>query len=72
VYTAVLIGVSLMLYPTGAVGMLYLVAAVVLGLGLFAAAWRLRSEPEAAMRFFGWSNGYLATLFLAMLVDAVI
>ncbi len=71
-YTAVLVGVSLMLYATGAVGTLYLAAAIVLGAGLFAAAWRLRTHTDEAMRFFTWSNGYLALLFLAMLGDALI
>ncbi len=72
VYTLVLGGVALMLYATGAVGMLYLVAAIVLSAGLLAAAWRLRSHPEDAMRFFTWSNAYLALLFVAMLVDALL
>ncbi len=71
VYTFVLVGVSLMLYATAAVGVIYLVAAIMLGGGLMAAAWRLRSRPEESMTFFGWSNGYLALLFVAMLVDAV-
>ena len=71
-YTAVLVGVSLMLAATDAVGVIYLVSAVVLGMGLFAAAWRLRAHDEEAMRFFTWSNGYLALLFLAMLADALV
>ena len=72
VYSVVLTGVSLMLAATDAVGAIYLVAAVILGAGLTAGAWWLRRHPEQAMRFFGWSNIYLAALFLAMMLDALI
>ncbi len=71
-YTVVLVGVSLMLVPTGTVGVLYLAAASLLGIALFLAAWRLRTHEGEAMRFFHWSNGYLATLFVAMLADALL
>lgn len=71
-YTAVLLAVSLMLATTDAVGAVYLVASVVLGVGLLAAAFRLRARPEEAMRFFGWTNVYLAGLFLAMMVDGLL
>lgn len=72
VYTAVLAVVSLLLYPTGTVGMLYLVVAIILNAGLLALAIMLRARPEHAMRFFGWSNFYLAGVFLAMAVDRMI
>ncbi len=72
VYTAVLVGVSFMLYATAAVGTLYLAAALGLGIGLFVAAWRLRRHPDEAMRFFTWSNGYLALLFVTMAVDVLV
>ena len=62
VYTWVLVGVSLLLYPTGAVGELYLVAAIMLGVWLLAAARRLQKRTGEAMRFFGFSNLYLALL----------
>ena len=66
-YTAVLVGVSLLLYPTGAVGWVYLVAA--LGLGGWLMLLAVRLEPKTAMRFFGYSNLYLAGLFTAMAID---
>ncbi len=72
IYTAVLVGVSFMLGATDVLSSLYLVSALILGIGLFTAAWRLRAHPDAAMRFFGWSNAYLALLFLAMAVDVLI
>jgi protoheme IX farnesyltransferase len=72
IYTAVLVGVSFMLAATDVLGSLYLASALILGVGLFTAAWRLRAQPDAAMRFFGWSNAYLALLFIAMAVDALV
>jgi protoheme IX farnesyltransferase len=71
-YTVVLVGVSLLLYPTGVVGLGYVVAAALLGGWLLAAAWRLERRPGEAMRFFGFSNLYLALLFIAIAVDALI
>lgn len=71
-YTLALVVVSLLLYPTGAVGLAYLLAAVVLGGWIVAVAWRLRSPHGETMRFFGFSNLYLALLFSAMAIDRVI
>jgi protoheme IX farnesyltransferase len=71
-YTGVLVGVSLMLFASGAVGAIYLVTALVLGAGLVWAAFRLRAQPAEAMRFFTWTNIYLATLFAAILVDGLV
>ena len=71
VYSVVLAGVSLMLATTDAVGAIYLAAAIVLGGGLVAGAAWLRNHPDQAMRFFGWSNLYLASLFLIMMIDAL-
>ena len=71
-YSVILAGVSLMLATTDALGALYTVSASVLGIGLVAAAWRLRSRPGESMRFFTWSNVYLAALFLSMLADALL
>ncbi len=65
-------GGSLLLYATGAVGWVYLVSALALGGWLFYAAVALQRRPAAAMRFFGWSNVYLATLFLAIAVDVLV
>lgn len=72
VYTAILVGVSFMLATTPVVGALYLGSALVLGIGIFVAAWRLRSQPTGSMRFFGWSNIYLALLFVSMAVDSLV
>jgi protoheme IX farnesyltransferase len=71
-YTVVLVGVSLLLYPTGAVGFIYLISAVALGAWLYQAARRLHRRPGESMRFFGFSNLYLAALFIMMAVDAIV
>jgi len=71
-YTLVLVGVSLLLYPTGAVDWIYLVSAIGLGVWLYRAARRLHRRPGESMRFFGFSNLYLAALFIMMAVDALV
>ena len=71
-YSLLVAGVSLLPYTVGAVGVLYLVAAVALGVALVMAAFRLRRQPSEAMRFFGWTNLYLTGIFLAMAVDALV
>jgi protoheme IX farnesyltransferase len=71
-YTIVLVGVSLLLYPTGAVGWIYLASALGLGVWLYRSARRLHRRPGESMRFFGFSNLYLAALFIMMAVDALV
>jgi heme o synthase len=73
-YTVLLVAVTLLLYPAGRMGALYLAAAVALG-GVF--IWRaleLRRDltGSRAIRLFGFSNTYLALLFGAMALDAVV
>ena len=69
-YTAVLVGVSLLLYPTGVVGWVYLVGALALGGWIMWLAVRL--APRTTMAFFGFSNLYLGGLFLVMALDRFI
>ncbi len=71
-YTVVLTVVSLMLIPAADLGVLYLIAAVVLGAGFIAGAVRLRRRPETAMTLFRFSNLYLTGLFVAMAADILI
>jgi heme o synthase len=71
-YSMLVAGVSLLPYTVGVVGVAYLVVAVVLGAGLVLSALRLRRQPSEAMRFFGWTNLYLAGVFLAMAADILI
>lgn len=68
-YSVVAAGMSLMVVPVAHLGRLYAASAVLLGGLLIIAAVRLRSDRTRAMRFFGFTNLYLAGIFLAMMVD---
>jgi heme o synthase len=73
-YTVLLVAVTLLLYPAGRMGALYLAAAVALGGAFIWRALELRRDltGRRAIRLFSFSNTYLALLFLAMAVDAVV
>ncbi len=70
-YTLLLVAVSLLPFATGLSGVLYLLGAVVLGIGyLYWAIALLRSkDPRVAMDAFKYSIIYLMALFLIMLLD---
>ena len=70
-YTVLLLLVSLLPYLTGMSGLLYLVAAVVLGLGfLYYAILLMKTSDDAvAMKTFHYSISYLMLLFSALLLD---
>ena len=70
-YSAVLVGTSFLLIPTGVVGLPYTVVAVILGVGVMAATLWLRSHYDQAIRYFLASNVYLAALFAAMAIDGL-
>jgi len=72
VYSIVVAGVSLLLAPVAPMGWVYLGAAVLLGAVLIYGAVRLRQEPGKAMRYFGYTNVYLAGVFVAMAVDRLV
>ncbi len=73
-YTLQLVAITLLLFPAGRMGVIYLASALLLG-GMFVwravALWRDVSGTRA-IRLFSFSNTYLALLFLAMAVDAVL
>lgn len=73
-YTWLLLGITLLLFATGTMGYLYLVAALVLGGTMLYLAFRLLvSESKRwAHRMFWFSNSYLALLFAVMALDRVI
>jgi heme o synthase len=73
-YTLLLVAVTLLLYPAGHMGLIYLAAALGLGAAFVwrAAALRRELSGKRAIRLFSFSNTYLALLFLAMAVDAVV
>src|SRR5205085_262331 len=73
-YTLSLLGVSLLLYPLGSLGPIYLASAVVLGV-LFvrrALALQRNVSPVEAMRLFRFSIAHLSLLFIAMAADRLI
>ncbi len=73
-YSLLLFAVTIALWPLGHMGTVYLVVAVGLG-GVFCykalVLWRTPS-PERAWKLFGFSIVYLAALFAAVAVDAVL
>jgi len=73
-YTVLLVAVTLLLYPAGRMGPLYLAAAVGLGGAFIWRALELRRDLDGrrAIRLFSFSNTYLALLFCAMALDAVV
>jgi protoheme IX farnesyltransferase len=73
-YTVLLVAVTLLLYPAGRMGAVYLAAAVALGGAFIWRALELRRDVTGsrAIRLFGFSNTYMALLFGAMAVDAVV
>jgi protoheme IX farnesyltransferase len=73
-WTAVLVGVSVLPVAAGISGGLYLASALVLGALFLASAWRLSRAPDErrARATFSYSMLYLALLFAALAVDAAL
>jgi len=73
-YSWVVVAVSFTLGLTTTVGPVYLVSAAVLGVMFVAGAWQLMRNPDPtrAIRYFGFSNLYLAALFVAIAVDTLV
>jgi protoheme IX farnesyltransferase len=73
-YTVILWAMTLVFWPVGEMGDLYLAAAIVLG-GLF--TWHATQlardgTPERAMKLFGYSITYVTLLFGAMALDQLL
>src|SRR5205085_10562709 len=73
-YALITVAVTLVLLPVAQMGLIYVVAAAALGIWFLQHALRLwrTGTPAAAMGVFKASLGYLALLFAALGVDAVI
>jgi protoheme IX farnesyltransferase len=71
-YTVALVGTTLLLFATGPVGWIYLTVATLAGAGFLIGTWMLRGHPEAAMKYFGYSNVYLSVVFVAIAADVLI
>ena len=74
IYTFVLVGTSLLLPVISATGIVYLISALALGGLLIFAAWRVWKVPgnKVAWTMYRWSSMYLAFIFLALVIDAVV
>lgn len=70
-YTILLLITTLLPYLTGMSGLIYLVNAVLLGLGFiyFALLMMRKKDNKTAMRTFGYSIIYLMLIFAALLID---
>lgn len=79
-YSWVMVALSLLLWPVAGTGWVYLAAAAVLGSAFLVEAYRLYGLARRGvngvalrpMRLFHWSNTYLALLFVAVALDAVL
>jgi protoheme IX farnesyltransferase len=78
-YAILMVAVSLVLFAVGRMGLIYLVAAVVLGamfLWQSYGLWRRGASEEAstagAIRLYKYSISYLTLLFVAVAVDALV
>ena len=74
IYTLILVAVTLVLPIIKAAGNVYLISAIVLGLLLVYAAWRVWKVPgnKVAWTMYRWSSMYLALIFLALMIDVLI
>jgi protoheme IX farnesyltransferase len=73
-YTLELVAVTLLLPILHLAGMVYFVSAFILGLSLIFTAWRVWRIPgnKPAWAMYRWSSMYLAFIFLALVIDAMI
>lgn len=74
IYTIELVAVTLLLPIFNLAGMFYLISALVLGGFLLYAAWRVFKVGgnKVAWTMYRWSSMYLAFIFLAIVIDAVV
>jgi len=71
-YSFVTVGITLLLIPVGEIGWIYASVAVVFGVQLILLASRVRRGLAQPIRFFVYSNLYLASIFLAMMIDRIV
>ena len=74
-YSLLLVAVSLLLFPAGRMGLIYLGTAVVLGLAFLWYALRVQrnaTDGRAAIQLFRYSISYLTLLFVAIAADSLL
>jgi protoheme IX farnesyltransferase len=74
IYTIELLAVTMLLPIFNLAGMIYFISALILGGFLLYAAWRVFNVGgnKVAWTMYRWSSMYLAFIFLAIIIDAVI
>jgi heme o synthase len=74
IYTIELVALTLLLPVFGLGGGIYLVAAAFLGAALLSSAWKVwrQGGNKLAWKMYRYSSMYLAFLFLALMVDALV
>jgi protoheme IX farnesyltransferase len=74
IYTLELVAITLLLPVFKFTGTIYLVSALALGGSLIYIAWKVWKVPgnKVAWQMYRWSSMYLAFIFLALMLDAVI
>ncbi len=74
-YTVLLVGVSLLLWPAAGMGLIYVASAIGLGAVFLVYALRLRrnaADGQAAIHLFRYSISYLTLLFAAVALDSLV
>jgi protoheme IX farnesyltransferase len=71
-YTALMVGITLLLVPVAGMSWIYMLAAIGLGAWFLWDSWRVYLRPEEAMRLFTTSTVYLAALFASVMLDVLI
>jgi protoheme IX farnesyltransferase len=72
IYSFVVAGASLLLQPAAGLGMVYVVAALVLGVAFIGSAFVVMQSVASAITVFRFSNIYLALLFAAVALDVLV
>jgi protoheme IX farnesyltransferase len=73
-YTLLVVALSLLLTPARVAGMVYLLAAAILGAGFIFFALQLLRDGgnKIAWRLYKYSSLYLALIFVALVVDRLV
>ncbi len=74
IYTLELVGLTLLMPILHITGSVFLISAVVLGLWLISAAWKVlrKGGNKVAWKMYRYSSMYLAFLFLALVLDVLL
>ncbi len=74
IYTILLVLTTILMYILGLAGIIYLGLAILLGIWLIITAWKVlrKGGNKIAWKMYRYSSMYLAFLFLALMVDAML